>query len=85
MKPKKCDCWIGIIYEYGHDIELNISNYANLIKLYIEDSTWSWAEKPSPKDYLDRRKGWTNMFNYCPICGKKINWVKLRKALKEEK
>jgi len=36
-----------------------------------------------PKDYIDKRKSMSIMFNFCPNCGKKINWRKLRKNLLE--
>ena len=32
------------------------------------------------KDVLDKRKGYTTIFQYCPNCGKKVNW----KAIKQE-
>lgn len=34
-------------------------------------------------DYLDRRKRYMSHFNYCPYCGEKIYWEKMRKSAKE--
>ncbi len=37
------------------------------------------------KDYADRRKS-TNLrrFEFCPICGKKIDWKKIKKEKEDE-
>jgi len=34
-----------------------------------------------PRDFLDGRKGYMNMFKHCPSCGEKINWSKIKKAI----
>ena len=38
-------------------------------------------EDYKPSDFLDRRKGYMNMFNFCPDCGEKINWKAIKKAI----
>jgi hypothetical protein len=34
-----------------------------------------------PIEFLDRRRGYMTMFNYCPYCGEKINWREIKKAI----
>lgn len=76
MKNSKdlCDCWIGILNSYDQTDEnnLNINSYISKLKT-LSDLTLIFA-----KDYIDKRKGLSTLFNFCPNCGKKINWVKLR-------
>ena len=44
--------------------------------LYLND----YREKTSgDKKFLDRRTGYSFLFNFCPLCGKKIDWHILRK------
>lgn len=77
MKNKKCDCYVGCLYDWSGDIDLYLDDYITEIQEIA-----GWEERP-PKDYLDKRKGYANLFNYCPNCGTKINWAKLKKALEE--
>ena len=35
-----------------------------------------------PIDFLDGRKGYMNMFCYCPSCGKKIDWKMVKEIVK---
>ena len=60
------ECIIGIWHEYYDDNRL--ISFKELNELY--DGTIY-----NLKDYYDRRKA-TNLtrFNFCPMCGKKINW-----------
>ena len=45
----------------------------------IPDPGWKSYE---PNDYLDRRRGLAVLFNYCHLCGKKINWTEIKKRNK---
>ena len=76
MKPKKCNCWIGIIYDYDCDdiTDLYLNNYFK--KIYLNE-TLSLIDLGS----TNIQGGCYKLFTYCPLCGKKINWKKLRKAL----
>ena len=93
MKTKvksDCDCWIAILIDYDQDEENNlyISSYKQKL---IEKASQSrrfniiginpQQEVFKSKDYIDGRKGLATLFTYCPLCGKKIDWRKLRKAL----
>ncbi len=83
-----CDCWIAILnsYDQSETNNLYLTNY----KLRLTDEAFQSKEMNKlnknwkvfkPKDYIDKRKSLSIMFNYCPKCGKKIDWRKLRKAL----
>lgn len=90
---KKCDCQIGEI-NTKEPLTLELSNYVD--RIISESKTTNqvrefFNENPKrtnkknltiPIDYLDRRKGYSTLFNYCPWCGSKINFKKLREAFK---
>lgn len=37
-----------------------------------------------PQDFIDKRRGLAKLFNFCPLCGKRIDWKNIRKLIKEE-
>jgi len=91
MKHKeKCNCWLG--YFYGGD-NLRLDDFVSLCIDNCEDSNrtikmmndimGSNKKHIKPSDYLDRRKCYTVMFIFCPRCGTKIDWRKLRKRLSD--
>ncbi|MFR2570915.1 MAG: hypothetical protein ACLS90_04330 [Clostridia bacterium] len=54
------------IFEYG-------------LSTYGEYFVNGLRKKLKLKDYFDKRKNTNfNRFNYCPYCGKKINWKELK-------
>ena len=88
---EKCECYIGIINDYDYirmvtldGLKNHITDRLGLKQAFERDvlfkdynhgiKGWTLA------DYCDRRKS-TNLtrFNYCPLCGKKIDW----KAIKD--
>lgn len=40
------------------------------------------ARKITPSQLLDRRRSMLSLFNFCPDCGEKINWSKIKKDIK---
>jgi hypothetical protein len=48
------------------------------------ESGWLYCKEWTLRDYADKRKS-TNLtrFDYCPECGKKIDWKAIRKEGKE--
>ena len=45
----------------------------------IEEYGFSLIQQLKLSDYFDRRKSTNlNHFNYCPYCGEKIDWKKLK-------
>ena len=67
----KCDCMVGV-WSGGEYIRLSELK----TKLPVEDdSDWLWC--------LDQRRGYTETFCYCPYCGAKIDWKKIKKELKK--
>ena len=80
---EKCECVIGIRYDYEDTDIITLSGLKEHIeseKRFAErhkDDEWlqSMYNKYTLEDYCDRRKS-TDLkrFNYCPLCGKKIDW-----------
>ena len=87
----ECNCWIGILNDDDQSEENNmyLDNYIDKLKTNSKNVKVFipiFGEKYNikPEDYIDKRKCMSTMFNYCPICGIKVEWRKLRKALKGE-
>ena len=82
---EKCECWIGVLYDYD-DTHLVTSDQ---LKQHINDTNyfaelWNKVHKEKRKtyslsDYCNKRKS-TDLtrFNYCPLCGKKIDWKAIK-------
>jgi len=70
---ESCNCWIGSIIDWDN-VDLLLNDYIEKIMDYAEDSE-------SPLKYLTDKC--SNLFNFCPYCGEKINYPELRKRLKE--
>lgn len=87
------ECYIGLLYnDYFHSelitlIELkeHIEDNRRMNQYNIELYS-KYNQKPkftrkvyTLKDYADKRKS-TNLsrFEYCPYCGKRINWKKIK-------
>ena len=67
----KCDCFIGFFSWDEKHIHLSTLEMNQEERKYLGISL-SWNE------ILDGRRGHTHTFNYCPFCGKKIDWNKIK-------
>lgn len=84
----KCDHLLGILNSYGQTDENNL-NFNNFVKKLhkLSDNSSILADlniartQIFPKTYIDRRSNYATLYNYCPYCGIKINWKKMRKML----
>jgi rRNA maturation endonuclease Nob1 len=85
------ECYIGLLHkDYFHselttlnELKEHIEENKRINKMRIEFYSM-YDKKPrivlyTLKDYADRRKS-TDMsrFEFCPYCGKKINWKKIK-------
>ena len=93
MNKEKHSCFIGIINDYDntemvtlemlkHHIQDTLELIGALKKDVLFKDSMFGVRGWTLGDYCDRRKS-TDLtrFEYCPVCGKKINW----KAIKENK
>ena len=80
-----CDCWIGILNDYDQsdlnnlylsDVEEKLRERASHSVALVGVSYGFTAYKPT--DYIDKRRGLSTLFNFCPLCGSKINWKGIR-------
>jgi len=71
---KTCtDCEIGIWHDYDYDRTISFKELKEL----------SISSAYKIEDYVDRRKSVNlSRFNYCPVCGKKIELNKKNKKNK---
>ena len=69
MKHSEGQCTVMHIHDFGRDAFW----------------TQTIAIQDASPEYLDGRRGWSTMFNYCPYCGRKINWRMIRKLNKASK
>lgn len=80
-----CNCLLGHLNDYDY-IPLRKNTIADELKSYSEsvnrmvDIGFS-KERVKSKDYLDKRHNMSEMFNYCPYCGEKIDWKKIKLML----
>ena len=84
------DCIIGIINHYeGYELT-TVENLKNHVTNRIEFNqslnadglkrcVWLYYKEWALRDYCDKRKN-TNLtrFDYCPECGKKIDWKRIK-------
>lgn len=95
MDNFKHECIIGILYKNQYAF---FASFEGLKRVVKEDKAFDkimmldplYAEyyigtKYKMSDYLDKRKS-TNLhrFDYCPQCGKKIDWKKMREEVRED-
>ena len=77
---EKCECYIGIKYDYEDTRLVTLKQLKDEIE-WLQSRKESFAEYGinnkiyTLADYCDKRKS-TDLtrFNYCPLCGKKIDW-----------
>ena len=82
---EKCECWIGVLYDYDDTRIVNLEDLKKNIQEQKEYAEWKAKtygvnEKHyTLDDYCDKRKS-TDLtrFNYCPLCGKKIDWKAIK-------
>ena len=69
------ECVIGIRYDYDNTDLVTLEDLKRHINYPFRNTAWSL------KDYCDKRKN-TDLtrFDYCPYCGKKIEWKKIKEG-----
>lgn len=81
-----CDCYIGILNDYEETRMVTLEELKENIKSekqLAENTDIEWLKELYSKytltDYCDKRKS-TDLtrFNYCPLCGKKIDWEAIK-------
>ena len=87
------ECIIGLLhyidysdlvtmYELEQHIQDNIEQNEQLDRIpFLRNYPYLYKKWLSMRDYADKRKK-TNLkrFDYCPVCGKKINWTDIRRT-----
>ena len=84
---EKCECVIGIRYDYEStdittltELKEHIEREKRIAESHKDSEWWqSMCSKYTLEDYCDKRKS-TDLtrFNYCPLCGKKIDWKAIK-------
>ena len=86
MTGNNHECIIGLIYhtDYSELCTLSIlrkviDETKELNEISRKYGYGSWNKEYTMQDYGDRRKS-TNLtrFDFCPYCGKKIDWKEIR-------
>jgi hypothetical protein len=70
-KLKDCDCDICENHEYDLKNRMNLSELIYFINYNRGNIT-----------FLDGRRSCITKYNYCPWCGKKIDWNKIKNLIK---
>ena len=85
----KHECVIGMLHNYDNSRLITVSELKDYIRHDIIEFNAECRKHGlheilhkewSLKDYADKRKG-TNLsrFNFCPMCGNRIDWNAIRK------
>ena len=87
-----CNCIVGIYYNIDSQDLVTLDELKQFIeetkefnKKLLDDPVWSQVTWMKRKEYtlsdlIDKRKSTPfSRFNFCPYCGKKINWKKIKK------
>ena len=85
---ENCNHLLGHLHDYDY-IPLRFLTIKEELHFQSESSFRMKEEGFSkkgckPLDYLDRRQGMSEQFNYCPYCGEKINWKAIKRLVKGE-
>ena len=85
------ECIIGELYDYDDTRLVTVNELLEDIR--IQHKTYDYALSLNMKtklpytlkDYVDRRKS-TDLtrFKFCPYCGKKIDWKKIKEENEDE-
>jgi len=89
----KCNHFYGWINDYD-PLPLYKKNFAEILNNHIQVSLAVWdlcpywykkGKKPTKAiQLLDKRRGFTTIFNFCPYCGEKIDLKYLKELVKNE-
>ena len=81
------DCVIGLLHKVDYDELVTLKELQKHMAVVIKVNEWCKSDgldilcskEWSLKDYCDKRKA-TDLtrFDYCPYCGKKIEWKKIK-------
>ena len=77
-----CDCYIGLINDYADTCLVTLDELKAHIRFLKEYRSpylnWGVYEL---NDYCDKRRN-TDLtrFEYCPMCGKKIDWKAIKNS-----
>lgn len=78
----KCEHIIGFKYDYENSDIITLDE----LKMHIEANRYDYEQFYILKyytlsDYCDKRKSTDiTRFNYCPICGKKVDWKAIKRS-----
>ena len=85
-----CDHTVGYLHDWVCQSELKAkldseaygwSSHSKTMNSLTRNNERLLREDYKPKEFLDRRKNYMTMFNYCPYCGEKIDWKEINKAI----
>lgn len=82
---EKCECWIGVRYCYEDtdlvtlaDLKEHIEIHNKMVE-YQKKYGYPAQKEKKLADYCDKRESTDfTRFNYCPHCGKKIDWKAIK-------
>lgn len=57
---------------------------AGYTKEYAKEKSLELFAAKNITDYADKRKSLIQRFEFCPLCGERLDWKNIKKQLKEE-
>ena len=83
MAENPCNCWIGMLDDNtkaSDELFFHLDDY--IVKCVRFEEELHWDSGYKAEDVIDRRRTFFRFFDFCPVCGNKIDWKTLRKALR---
>ena len=80
-----CDCKLGYISSdavYKSNIEYEAKRVLNVQESFKKLKLLKTEPLTQISEVLDGRRGYLSAYIYCPYCGEKINWNKIKESLK---
>lgn len=79
MSEIKHECFIGVKHNYSSTDLITLDDLMRNLRAYLSKPN---ITQYTLEDYCDRRKS-TNVFNFdfCPVCGKKIDWKAIKRGV----
>lgn len=80
-----CDCKLGYISGdavYKSNIEYEAKRVLNVQESFKKLKLLKTEPLNEISEVLDGRRGYLSAYTYCPFCGEKINWNKIKDSLK---
>ena len=76
-----CNHVVAIFYDNEYQL-VCLSELKRVLDAYLKYSAKNDKKIKTCLDILDQRRGYCTIFDYCPFCGEKLNWPRIKARLR---